>query len=129
MLSRFNDFDQTSAARIADNQVKIYGKRPANFKAAGFVTVHWNASRDTFMRKSIVRIYQETRKGRTIHSQPDPAAGEHRVHMRAGDMLAWLADANAEDRAWLNDFADEEVIISQDLYEVIQAYRHFRRSA
>jgi len=30
-------------------------------------------------------------------------------------------------RTWLSDFKDEEISISADLHDVLQAYRHFRR--
>jgi hypothetical protein len=33
----------------------------------------------------------------------------------------------ASDRTWLKDFAADEITVSADLYDVLQAYRHFRR--
>jgi hypothetical protein len=30
-------------------------------------------------------------------------------------------------RTWLRDFADDEITISTDLYEVLLAYQHYRR--
>lgn len=45
----------------------------------------------------------------------------------AGEVFEALADAIQYGRTWLNDFADDEVTISNDLYEVIQAYQQFRR--
>jgi hypothetical protein len=38
-----------------------------------------------------------------------------------------LADAVRSERTWLQDFENDEVTISTDLYEVILAYQHFRR--
>jgi hypothetical protein len=38
-----------------------------------------------------------------------------------------LADAIQSQRTWLQDFDDDEVTISTDLYEVLLAYRHYRR--
>jgi hypothetical protein len=38
-----------------------------------------------------------------------------------------LADAIQSERTWLRDFQDDELTISADLYEVLLAYRHFRR--
>lgn len=83
------------------------------------------------MRKPSVRVYQETEKGRVIHSKhnSEVRGGCDQVTMRAGDLLGWLADAAAADRSWINDFADDEITISLDLFEVIQAYHRFRRSA
>ena len=43
------------------------------------------------------------------------------------NVLPILADAVASDRTWLNDFQADEIIISADLFDVIQAYRNFRR--
>jgi hypothetical protein len=55
---------------------------------------------------------------------PMPEAG---VRMPLGDVLPLLAEAVASDRTWLRDFADDEITVSADLYDVLQAYRHFRR--
>jgi hypothetical protein len=33
----------------------------------------------------------------------------------------------ASDRTWLSDFADDDITITSDLFDVLQAYRHFRR--
>jgi hypothetical protein len=49
------------------------------------------------------------------------------VRVTLGDILPLLADAVASNRTWLTDFADDEVTISSDLHDVLQAYRHFRR--
>ena len=37
------------------------------------------------------------------------------------------ADAIASRRTWLQDFENDEITISADLYEVLLAYRYFRR--
>ena len=49
------------------------------------------------------------------------------VTVPAGEIFPLLAEAVRSERTWLNDFADDEVTISSDLYEVILAYQHFRR--
>ncbi|MCH2201369.1 MAG: hypothetical protein MK102_05340 [Fuerstiella sp.] len=36
------------------------------------------------------------------------------------DFARVIADAVAWDRTWLQDFADDQVIVSQDLYEIIR---------
>jgi hypothetical protein len=43
------------------------------------------------------------------------------------EVLPQLVDAVQSDRTWLRDFADDEITISMDLYEVILAYQHYRR--
>ncbi len=50
-----------------------------------------------------------------------------RVTVPVGDIFPLLADALDDNRAWLNDFADEEITVSSDLYDVMMAYRYFHR--
>lgn len=49
------------------------------------------------------------------------------VTVTLAEVLPLLADAVASNRTWLTDFEDDTVTISADLYDVLQAYRHFRR--
>jgi hypothetical protein len=55
-----------------------------------------------------------------------PAAAKT-VTVPVGEVLSLLADALESKRTWLRDFADDEMTISSDLYEVLLAYEHFRR--
>jgi hypothetical protein len=50
-----------------------------------------------------------------------------RVTVPLRDVFPALADAVHNERTWLRDFADDEISISTDLYEVILAYQHYRR--
>lgn len=79
------------------------------------------------MRPSHLRIY---------HGPQDDQATlrftEHRPHRKAvsvplGEILPLLAEADRSERTWLRDFADDEVTISMDLYEVLLAFQHYRR--
>ncbi len=54
-------------------------------------------------------------------------APETSVRLRLGQILPLLADAVRCERTWLSDFADDEVSISADLYEVLLAYQHCLR--
>ena len=45
----------------------------------------------------------------------------------AGEVFEALADAVQYGRTWLKDFSNDEITLSNDLYEVIQAYQTFRR--
>ncbi len=47
------------------------------------------------------------------------------VEMR--EVLPLLADAVNNNRTWLQDFENDDITISADLYEVILAYQHCRR--
>ncbi|NIL98806.1 MAG: hypothetical protein GTO53_12815 [Planctomycetales bacterium] len=49
------------------------------------------------------------------------------VSVPLGRIMPLLAEAAHSKRTWLEDFGDDEVTISEDLYEVILAYQHFRR--
>jgi hypothetical protein len=49
------------------------------------------------------------------------------ITVSVGEVLPLLADAIASKRTWLEDFESDELTMSHDLYEVLQAYRHFRR--
>jgi len=54
-------------------------------------------------------------------------ARSNTVDVTLGEVLPLLADAVASSRTWLSDFADDRIEISADLFDVLQAYRHFRR--
>ena len=66
-------------------------------------------------------------------SEPAPAptarmSDDNRsVTTTAAQLLPLLADAISSQRTWLADFADDEITVSSDLYEVLMAYQHFRR--
>ena len=53
----------------------------------------------------------------------------HTVTIPLGDVLALLAEAVRTERVWINDFLDDEITIPSDLYEVLQAFEHYRRPA
>ncbi len=48
------------------------------------------------------------------------------VRVRLGDLLPVVAMAQRMNFIWLKDFLDDEVAVSQDLYEVMQAFRSSR---
>ncbi|MDA0658248.1 MAG: hypothetical protein O2931_01305 [Planctomycetota bacterium] len=49
------------------------------------------------------------------------------VTLPLSEVIPILLSAVHEERGWLNDFADDEVTLSTDLYEVLLAYQHYRR--
>lgn len=51
------------------------------------------------------------------------------IHMRLGDLFPLLAQAQRGNYLWLNDFEDDEVVVSEDLYEVLRSFRSYRPSA
>ena len=61
--------------------------------------------------------------------QQGTTAAEPEVSIRLEELTRVLADAIIWDRSWIQDFGDDEVRISSDLYEVLNAYSHLRPSA
>jgi len=51
------------------------------------------------------------------------------VGVRFGDLLPLVALAQRHNYLWLQDFLDDEVRITADLYEVLRAFRSYRPSA
>ena len=47
----------------------------------------------------------------------------NQVAVKLRDVTSMLDEAHRSDRTWLMDFADDEIQVSRDLYEVLSAYR------
>jgi hypothetical protein len=64
-------------------------------------------------------------------SRDEDEAGpqEPTLHVRLGDLLPLVALAARHNYLWLQDFLDDEVVITTDLYEVLRAFRCSRPSA
>ena len=65
----------------------------------------------------------------TGENEVSTAVVEPEVTMSLGEITEILADAVRTRRAWLNDFEDDRVQVSPDLYEVLSAYWNMRRGA
>jgi hypothetical protein len=69
---------------------------------------------------------------RVYRSPKDPPRkilGAPTVRVRLADLLPLVALAKRDSYVWLQDFLDDEVRITPDLYEVLQAFREYRPSA
>jgi hypothetical protein len=78
------------------------------------------------MAQPRLRIYygpSEETMPQTLNAPPK----SEQVSVPLRDVFPMLADAVRSDKTWLRDFADDEISISTDLYEVILAYQHYRR--
>lgn len=51
------------------------------------------------------------------------------VRMRLGDLFPLLAKAHRDNYLWLNDFEDDEIVVTEDLYDVLRGFRAYRPSA
>jgi hypothetical protein len=74
-----------------------------------------------------LRIYRGPCEESVAKSTARAAKNPHEITVNVGDILPLLADAVNSQRTWLKDFADDEMTISADLYEVLLAYQYFRR--
>ena len=69
---------------------------------------------------------------RVYPSSPDtdePDFTQAAIHVRLGDLLPLIARAQRRNYLWLQDFLDDEVAITSDLYEVLRAFKYQRPSA
>lgn len=64
-----------------------------------------------------------------LYKAPEPEAEgrpDPHVRVRLGDLLPVAAAAQRMNYLWLNDFLDDEVVVTDDLYEVMEAFRTSR---
>jgi hypothetical protein len=54
------------------------------------------------------------------HAKPDM------VEVTLGDLLPLIALAQRKNYVWLQDFLEDEVTITADLYEVLRAFRSYK---
>lgn len=69
-----------------------------------------------------LRVYHEPHESATGSAEPT-------VRVSLGDLLPLIALAHRHNYLWLQDFLDDEVSITSDLYEVLRAFRCYRPSA
>ena len=81
------------------------------------------------MAPNRLRVYRDAEEQANVLSAKENCGQRSRVTVALGDVLSVLDDAVNSDRAWLRDFEDDEITISTDLYEIILAYQHYRRSS
>ncbi len=67
---------------------------------------------------------------RVYSSSPEFAEGQPAtVRVNLGDLLPLVALAHRQNYLWLQDFLDDEVVVTEDLFEVLSAFRCTRPSA
>jgi hypothetical protein len=59
----------------------------------------------------------------------DAEGQQANVRVSLGELLPLVALAHRHNYVWLQDFLDDEVAITPDLYEVLRSFRCFRPSA
>jgi hypothetical protein len=66
-----------------------------------------------------LKLYDPPVAERDLRQDPE-------VRVRLADLLPLVAVADRMNFVWLKDFLDDEVAVSEDLYEVMQAFRGSR---
>src|SRR5437764_10025361 len=68
-----------------------------------------------------------------VYSTPDECAVAEgqpaTVRVTLGELLPLIALAQRRNYVWLQDFLDDQVAITPDLYEVLRSFRLYRPSA
>jgi hypothetical protein len=68
-----------------------------------------------------------------VYQSPDDSvcdeAPEPSVRVSLGELLPLIALAHRRNYIWLQDFLDDQVTITPDLYEVLRTFRTYRPSA
>jgi hypothetical protein len=84
-------------------------------------------SEDDCMAQPHLRIYYGPDKSTAASSSIETGSTADRVTVPISDIFPLLAEAVRSDRVWLQDFADDEITISSDLYDVLLAFQHYCR--
>jgi len=71
-----------------------------------------------------LRVYPPSIQPECDGDPPQAAVG-----VTLGDLLPLLALAERKNYLWLKDFLDDQVLITEDLYDVLRAFRYTRPSA
>lgn len=69
-----------------------------------------------------LRVYPDSLEPTPVADRQEPT-----VRVSVGDLLPLLAVAKRHNYLWLQDFLDDEVCITADLYEVLRAFTSCRR--
>jgi hypothetical protein len=72
---------------------------------------------------AFLRVYPSCQEHPATEGQPAT------VRVTLGDLLPLVALAHRQNYVWLQDFLEDEVVITEDLFEVLGAFRCTRPSA
>ena len=73
-----------------------------------------------------LRIFHGPEEQESKYSADAAAIARPCVTLALSEVLPALADAVESGRRWVEDFSDDEITISADLYEALMSYRYFR---
>jgi hypothetical protein len=66
---------------------------------------------------------------RIFNGDEDQLNEPQRVTVPLGELATVLGEASRWDRTWVRDFANDDVQVSSDLYEILSTYWQLRPSA
>lgn len=75
------------------------------------------------MATARLRVFPQPEEG------TDEAPHAPSVPIRLSDLYPLLAQAYRDNYVWLRDFEDDQVLVSNDLFEVVRAFADCRPSA
>jgi hypothetical protein len=76
------------------------------------------------MKPNRLRVYYGPEGELATAADQGDSSGTVKVPL--AEIFPLLTEALRNNRTWLKDFADDEIAISSDLYEVLLAYQHYR---
>jgi hypothetical protein len=76
------------------------------------------------MKPNRLRVYYGPESEIATAAQSGDAPGTVKVPL--AEIFPLLTEALRNNRTWLEDFSEDEITISNDLYEVLVAYQHYR---
>lgn len=76
-----------------------------------------------------LRVLFGSEQGQSEEAVQTSPALKNLVSITLGDLARPLADAVHSQRDWVEDFDEEEILITPDLYELLRAYAEFRSEA
>lgn len=79
------------------------------------------------MPQTRLKVYYGPEDESSVAAMETECPAREQVKVTLREIFPLLADAVRCERTWLEDFEDDELSISSDLYEVILAYQHYRR--
>jgi len=64
-----------------------------------------------------------------VDQDPETEEASPAISIRLADLYPLLAQAYRDNYVWLRDFENDELLVSNDLFEVVRAFSDFRPSA
>ena len=80
-----------------------------------------------WMARNRLRIYYGPED--SVLTAEGGSSARQMVTLPLTEVLPLLVEAHRDRRTWLNDFSDDPITISSDLYEVLSTYWNMRRGA